>query len=749
MTPPTIGDDAAGGGRRGAMQTASARPFEMQPSVSSTEAMIGGSPITIGFVLRAVRRWWKVATPVALVLAALAAVVLHFTAKDVFVAECWIRIENQGNYIVFQEERSRNFVNTQVQLMRSPLVLERVVADPEVARFDDVVTRDDPVPWLASRLGVAARGNSELFVVNFRSHDPHQAAKIANTVVDSYLKIQSREDADRTQRVIELLEEEKSRRAEIVKRLRETIRTLQGERADANPFASQILSDGTTLLHPMSDLQNRITQSEVEREILQAQVRAFEEALDVEVEIPADTVEAAIENYPEVRDLVEKRAAYLVRLEEIEKVAREGKEHRDYRRVEELLMANDTALEELRNELRTHIIEEEKQRQSALRFAELQKMKARIEAMQLAEQLYRKRYFQQLEEVHRADSQSLDLEFRRTELAREEKVFELIAARTLRLRTETRAPARVSLLRAATPPKTPANGPPLKQISLAAMAAFCLPFGLAVVWERLVRRVDDSQQLWQADLAVIGEIARLPVNALVTGSSQAKTRQAARDVSLFEESIDSLRTCLLLSEPQSESRILAISSAVSGEGKTSVAAQLAVSVARSTGETTLLIDGDMRSPDIHNVFGIPNEPGLAQVLGGEGTVNQAIVTTWSNYVHILPAGVLKDSPHKLLGDDSLLKLLAELRKTYRHIIIDTSPILSACESLVLAKAADGALLCTMRDLSRIDQVQKAYERLVNTGARPLGAVLNGVPTGRYAYLYGAYAYARNFSAHEA
>jgi tyrosine-protein kinase Etk/Wzc len=155
-----------------------------------------------------------------------------------------------------------------------------------------------------------------------------------------------------------------------------------------------------------------------------------------------------------------------------------------------------------------------------------------------------------------------------------------------------------------------------------------------------------------------------------------------------------------------------------------------------------LIDADMRSPDIHNVFDIPNEPGLAQVLGHECSAKDAIVTTWSNYVHILPAGVLKASPHKLLGDSGLKAFLSEVRSTYRHIIIDTSPILSASESLVLAKAADGTLLCAMREVSRIDQVQRAYERLVNTGARPLGTVLNGVPTGRYAYLYGIYAYPR-------
>ncbi len=741
MTNPSLGGDTAGGPGRGAVQTAPPRYVEAPVVVPQSDFGPKGSPITVAFVLRAIRRWWKVATPLALVLAAIAAAALYIRFHPIYAASSWLRIENQQPYVIYNTNESRGFVNTQVQLMRSPLVLERVVAEPDIARFEDITSRDEPVDWLASNLSVGSRGGSELFVVSFRSSNPQQAAAITNAIVEAYFKIQSQEDAVRTQRVIELLEDEKARRAEIVTRLRENIRALQSDRSETNPFASSVLSDGS-FRHPISELQGHITQTEVEREILQAKLKATEESVDREVEVPASVIEQAVENHPQMRDLRDKRQGYLVRLDEIERTAVRGKEHPAYIATKEMLTANDKAMDELREELREQVVEEEKRRMENARTAEIAKMKARLKSLALTEEIYRTKYFKQLKEVHKSDGQSLDLEFRRTELAREEKVFEMIAARTLKLRTETRAPARVTLLRAATPPKSPSNALNYKKISMLAMGVFCVPFGLAVLWERIIRRVDDPQQLWQADLTVVGEIARLPVNATGGRTSAAKSKQAARDVSLFEESIDSLRTCLVLSEPQADSRILVISSAVSGEGKTSVAAQLAVSVARSTGETTLLIDADMRSPDIHNVFGIPNEPGLAQVLSRECTVKEAIVTSWSNYVHLLPAGVLKASPHKLLGDGSLKALLAELRKTYRHIIIDTSPILSASESLVLAKAADAALLCAMRDVSRVDQVQKAYERLVNTGARPLGTVLNGVPTGRYAYLYGTYAYAR-------
>ena len=184
--------------------------------------------------------------------------------------------------------------------------------------------------------------------------------------------------------------------------------------------------------------------------------------------------------------------------------------------------------------------------------------------------------------------------------------------------------------------------------------------------------------------------------------------------------------------------MLAVASAVSREGKSSLAAQLAVSLANATGETTLLIDTDMRDPDLHEMFDLPLEPGLAEVLEHQVTLDDAIVTSWSRRVHILPAGRLMRSPHVLLGGGAFHALLDEARARYRYIVIDSPPVLAASEALVVAKAADGTLLCTMRDISRVGQVRQATERLRTAGARPLGAVFSGVPPTNYAYKYGSY-----------
>ena len=274
-------------------------------------------------------------------------------------------------------------------------------------------------------------------------------------------------------------------------------------------------------------------------------------------------------------------------------------------------------------------------------------------------------------------------------------------------------------------------------MGLAGLAGICLPFALAVFWEQRVRRVSEPGQLeQQLRLKVVGEVARLPGGGAGFGAGLSAGRLARFQV--FEESIDSLRTSLLLSEELRELKILTVTSAANHEGKTSVASSLAVSIARSTHQPTLLVDGDLRSPAVHRRFRIPAEPGLAGVLRGECSLEEAIVVCGDDNVHVLPAGKLTDSPHTMLGNGALSSLLEALSARYRYILINTPPILGGAEALLLAKVADGCLLCALRNSSRADELRKASTRLAASGSRLIGAVLSGVPQQRYKYTSGYY-----------
>jgi receptor protein-tyrosine kinase len=214
-------------------------------------------------------------------------------------------------------------------------------------------------------------------------------------------------------------------------------------------------------------------------------------------------------------------------------------------------------------------------------------------------------------------------------------------------------------------------------------------------------------------------------------------RRYLKDRAIFEESVESLRSILSVSPEWADVQVLAISSAVSAEGKTTLASQLATGWARHGEGRTLIIDGDVRDPDIYSIFGIASNPGLVEVLSEQCKLESAIVH-WEDNLDILPAGTLVGNPHRLFKGQGFAALLETLRKQYDRIILDAAPLLSASEVLPMLKAVDAVLLCARKDHSRIEQVKLARERLERAGIHRVGGVFGGLSCHSYAFQYGEY-----------
>jgi capsular exopolysaccharide synthesis family protein len=339
--------------------------------------------------------------------------------------------------------------------------------------------------------------------------------------------------------------------------------------------------------------------------------------------------------------------------------------------------------------------------------------------------------------LKQSSATSVDLQFAEADLAEWNAIRSTVHDRRIKLSTERDAIDDVRELERAITPKLPVEEWPLKQLGLATGISLLLPFLAGFLLEIRSRKVDDANQLeTRSRLSVLGEISTIPVAA--TGKLTKKRRSHARELRLFEESVDSLSTSLTLREDLRDCRVFTITSALSGEGKTSVSCQLVVSLARSTSSKVLLIDGDLRAPDVHHVFGRPMTAGLVGYLNGTGEWKDLVDRDWNESIHILTAGYLKGSPHRILSNGRFEKLIAEAREEYDYIVIDTPPVLPASEALLFAKVADAVLICALRDKSRIEQLVQAYQRLDASGAKVAGSVLSGVPVREYASYYGDY-----------
>ena len=728
---------------KGSITVLDSRSYAAPSANGSGSGGESGQGFTVSFVLNALRQWWKLAVPIGLLLGAAAGGSIYWLFEPVYNAEAWLRIESRVPFIAFAERGdSRAFVQTQVQMIKSPLVLGPVLSQPEIASLPELQEEESPIEWLQKETQVKSVGASELFTVSFAGPDPANSAKIVNAVVTSYFDLRAQEDAERTQKVIELLEDERERRAAQVERLRANVRELEKQATGTDPFAPKAEQALTTVEHPLQELKRQLTTTQMERVVLKARIDASEGIVgDQQVEVAEAVVERGVAEHSQVQALALALSAKRARLREYETKLADFEHDALYTSLSREIERDEERLAQIRDRLRPEVESSIRNSLDSQRKEELARMQDQLRSYELMENVYTERFQKELENAQAFTGETLELKFAQADLSLEEEVFALIASRVMQLRTEQRAPARVALLKEAEPPKKPVELVPYKKILMGALAGLFFPFGLAVLWERIVRRVSDARQLGQqSQLPVVGEIARLPVRTSVFPRSSSQ--HVSQDLRVFEESVDSLRTCLALSEPLRDVKVLAVTSAANNEGKTSVAVQLAVSSARASGEMALLIDGDMRSPDVHKVLETRLGPGLAEVLNGECTLEDAIITDWSSRVHILPAGKLRGSPHKLLGNGALKSLLETVRSSYRHVVIDTPPILAAGEALVFARAADASLICAMRDVSRMDQINTAHDRLKGAGGNPVGVVLNGVPTKQYAYRYGTYDYHR-------
>jgi len=717
------------------------RPAGVGPSVSSIES----TRAKVVFLLSVVRHWGAVCIPLGLLLAVGAAAGAWFLWKPGYQAMAWIRIEDKRPVVlsdVKAEADSKKFVATQVQLIHSPLVVGQVLKEPNVATLSQIKNAESPVDWIGDRLTVTPVGESELYNIQFDGPSPEVVAIVANAVVDAYMELHSQRDAGESQRLLELLENEKERHAMEVERLQENVRVLTKRVTGKDPILGNTGPGAPLVIAPTSADETRLAETEVEREMLEVKLRTYQESLaNKTVEIPEVLISEAIESQDRVLELRTEIKTIEARIAQLIELSAKGNEDPRVQQAKREFSKQKESLEQLRQELHGEVLAELQAAELMKREAEVTQLKEEIADKLGLEVLFKQRIEDRLRQREDLGGQALELEFARSELARANTVYQQISEKVTELRTEMRAPTRVSLQKAATPPVEPAPNKRLPITLLAALIALFLPLGLAIVWEGFVRHIVEAEQVEEmTGVNVIGEIAALPSRRRFKPGGKEQYR---RHESLYEESIDSLRTSLAVSDEMKDVKVLSVASAVSSEGKTSLASQLAVSLARASGDATLLIDGDMRAPDLHAIFEISNDRGLADVLDGKCSVKDAIVTNWHDHLHLMPAGRLRRSPYALLGSGHLTSMLDELRGTYRYIVIDGPPVLSASEALIIAKASDGAILCTMKDRTRAPQLRLANQKLEQAGVRVLGAVLSGVPARSYAYKYGGYYYYGN------
>ncbi|MEU3455143.1 polysaccharide biosynthesis tyrosine autokinase [Micromonospora sp. NPDC006766] len=280
---------------------------------------------------------------------------------------------------------------------------------------------------------------------------------------------------------------------------------------------------------------------------------------------------------------------------------------------------------------------------------------------------------------------------------------------------------------------SPVSPQPVRNLAVGGLVGLLLGAGLSVLRGVADVRMRDAAGLQRVTGSpLLGEIpfaANAKSSPLIVGEAANSARA---------EAFRKLRTNLRFVDAHEPARVIAVTSALQGEGKTSVVCNTAIALAEA-GWRVLLIDADLRRPKAADYLGLDGAVGLTDVLVGDVQVGDVVQRWGDKSLLVLPSGATPPNPSELLGSKAMSDLLAALRESADIVVIDTAPLLAVTDGVVVAVQADGALLVTQQGRTSRGQVAAAARALNSVSVRMLGCVLNMARIAKLdAYQYEAY-----------
>ncbi|TWT34641.1 polysaccharide biosynthesis tyrosine autokinase [Blastopirellula retiformator] len=732
---------------------------------------------TYAAVMHSLRRRWPLATGIGMILAVLASSYVWNMQRNVYRTSALVHIASDHTPLVFNtvDRAGRNpyevFKSTQQQMITTRFVLNNALSQPEIAEMPVVRSQVDPVKWLGGQLQISFPGEAEIMQVSIQGGDPAVLAKLVNSVVDSYLDEVVMADRNRRLDRLADLEKQQGAQEDLIRKSGESISKLvealgtsdedqltiaqQGVIADLNMTRNQLTKVRLARIAASAELgllQSRL-QAEAETPLIEeaAEAVAFDpadvkedgdEATDGDVELAeiteqADGVATKLRDYPDTYviqamatdpeaspllnkiDRLDAKAAMVeTRFDEETAKAELPEIRAELAELQEKLEARKA---ELREELR------------AMRSGEMpQSTEERMELLTLQivladeqEKELQKSLDKLDGEVRNFGRKSIVLEMERSKLSAHKRISERLTEEILQLQVEINADPRIRSLSAAVEPKSFEHQSKMPKAMAAGAFFFLLPV-CGLVWldvrKQRIGCIKDLSQ--RTGVSILGAVPPTPRIGALRRQSEIIWREKLND------SISSIAATLIRKQHREGLKTVVVTSAVEGEGKTTLASHLSMSLAAG-GNRVLLIDFDLRRPSLDELFEVDATPGICETLRGEVAWTDAVKPTEAAGVFLLPAGHWRGHVLEELASHRIQKLFDEFRSQYDFVLVDTSPVVPVVDARLVAQHADGALLSLMRDVSRLPLLESACEILESYNVPVLGAVLTGIETETY------------------
>ncbi len=705
-------------------------------------------------------RRWHIVLITFFVICLLGLPAIWFLIKPVYVVTGSIRIAPiLSDILTAARDRGdisdyESFMNTQVEMITSSQVIERVADDlkdknlsffetgtsgiiPNIKqKLEGTQIRTEPA-WILKQallkgvIKVSAPRGMELIEISMRRTESEESAQIVDTFINAYMTVGVSTSTQEEDRNLGILEEQRKVKDQEIEDLRQSIYLLAKEYGTDKLDSRQDL-----MMRRLENLNAELTQIEKSKNSLEAQIMLLERNSDEP--IPPDEVLKMRLQYINNDDSVAKFDREIADLEQNIIITEKTKTpaNPDYKLQKDLLELYKKSLGEMKLQAGKEFDEILAQEQDKTRDAKLESVRASLEHLKLYETQLKQMIQKEDENAIEIGRLGLNIQNLQEDLEMKKDRLEMILERIQDLELQRKRPARISVWR---------NADIVNIIDKRVKLTFGLILGALScgIWLAFLRDKADKRLHNPEDAA-----KRIGMRIIGTTTSMYAVKSSLLPEQIIDD-YQTIRANLGLINGHGIPHKLVVTSPSMREGKTTFAVNLATSLAEA-GKKVLIIDGDLRKPDVGRLLNLPRDAkGIQDVLSGI-PLERAVVALTATGLDVLAADFYDNTDgYELLALPQTAERINKISEKYDHVIIDTPPVLSFPDALMWTKMADAVVLTSFAGQTTLPDLKEANERLSKINAKVLGCIVNSVEAEDSYYHHSTAYYAQSAKARRA
>lgn len=621
----------------------------------------------------------------------------------------------EGNRTGMTHQKYEIFQQTQLALIKSHFVLNTALQRAEISQLE-AVRKEEPyvLNWLSDELQASFPGDGEIMQVKMDGEEKkEELVKIVDAVIDAYTDeviFKERARSTQTRESMDKLHKQLTRELSEKHDHYLTLSKQLDQSDDQPAILSMLTAEIRMVQQQLISKKQTLVDLEVMKQVAQQQASS-PTALE-------QRIEEEMLRDPMFQSFQTEQFAIQQQLTQLMSITK-NRNSPDVKRLQQQLNSLDQQMQDYRitkeSELRDRLKGQPNDMlASVLTEYMLRRSAVNNEILELEAQQEEK-----MEELERKGQTSGKLALLKAEIEQLEEVSRTMEYKIRGWDLDAKAVQdRVRVMQAATPQEKINRTERWSIAVLGALTAFCgTCCGIALL-EFQRRRLNGPSDVDEGlGIRVLGVLPAV--------SSRKAMAPGSPIAAQLSESIDSVRAAIMHDSSLQSRQVVLVTSPDSMEGCTTVASHLALSLSRA-GRRTLLVDGDLREPALHKLFGMPVEDGVCEVLRSEIDVADAVRPTNTEGLWLMTAGQCDMQAIQALATEQLQPIFEKLRAEFDFVIIDGAPLLGMSDSVSLGQHVDGAILTLLRDRSDVRKVQRSAELLKTMGIRLFGSVINGV-----------------------